>query len=163
MNRDPQNGLQCSQFEALLADALDSASASASVNADADKAGVSPTAGVEAGSAALTAMSPAVKEAFEAHRQSCAGCRTSFAEALEGMLLLRAIPDVEPPKNLVHNILAATSLAEAAAQAAPKGVRRAGWAQRLARNFRPTVAGFLRSRFAASFCMAFFSLSLTLN
>ena len=162
MNRDPQNGLQCSQFEALLADALDSASAS--VNADADAhAGVSPTAGVEAGSAVLTTLSPAVKEAFEAHRQSCADCRASFAEALEGMLLLRAIPEVEPPKNLVHNILAATSLAETPVQAAAKGVQRAGWAQRLARNFRPSVAGFLRSRFAASFCMAFFSLSLTLN
>jgi hypothetical protein len=162
MNRDPQNGLQCSQFEALLADALDSASAS--VNADADAhAGVSPTAGVEAGSAVLTTLSPAVKEAFEAHRQSCADCRASFAEALEGMLLLRAIPEVEPPKNLVHNILAATNLAEAPVQAAAKGVQRAGWAQRLARNFRPNVAGFLRSRFAASFCMAFFSLSLTLN
>ena len=85
MNRDPQNGLQCSQFEALLADALDSASAS--VNADADKARVSPTAGVEAGSAALTTLSPAVKEAFEAHRQSCADCRASFAEAMEGMML----------------------------------------------------------------------------
>jgi hypothetical protein len=158
MNRDPQNGLQCSQFEALLADALDDADA----NAGADNGG-GPKAGVEGGSASLTALSPAVKEAFEAHRQSCADCRASFAEALEGMQLLRTIPEVEPPKNLVHNILAATSLAEAPAQTAAKGVQRAGWAQRMLRSFKPTVAVFLRSRFAASFCMAFFSLSLTLN
>lgn len=156
MNRDPQNGLQCSQFEALLADALDDADAGAD-------AGPSPKADAETGSGALTALRAEVREAFEAHRQSCADCRASFAEALEGMLLLREIADVEPPKNLVHNILAATSLAEAPAQAAAKGVQRAGWAQRLLRSFRPATAGFLRSRFAASFCMAFFSLSLTLN
>jgi hypothetical protein len=154
MNRDPQNGLQCSQFEALLADALDYAGADA---------GPSPKAGAETSSGALTALPAEVRKAFEAHRQSCADCRASFAEALEGMLLLRAIPEVEPPKNLVHNILAATSLAEAPTQSAAKGVQRAGWAQRLLRNFRPATAGFLRSRFAASFCMAFFSLSLTLN
>jgi hypothetical protein len=149
MKRDPQNGLQCSQFEALLADALDASA----------EAGVSPKAGAETGST----LPPAIRDAFEAHRQSCADCRASFAEALEGMLLLRAIPELEPPKNLVHNILAATSQAEVQAPAAAQGVQRAAWAQRLLRNLRPAMSGFLRSRFAASFCMAFFSLSLTLN
>jgi hypothetical protein len=150
MNRDPQNGLQCSQFEALLADALDDGNAQAEV-------------GSKAGGEASSTLPLAVRQAFEAHRQSCAGCRASFAEALEGMLLLRGIPEVDPPKNLVHNILAATSLAEVPAPATAQGVQRAGWAQRLLGNLRPATAGFLRSRFAASFCMAFFSLSLTLN
>jgi hypothetical protein len=164
MNRDPQNGLQCSQFEALLADALDDANADADADAGSGAhARHRPKADAETGSGALTALSAEVREAFEAHRQSCADCRASFAEALEGMLLLREIAEVEPPKNLVHNILAATSLADAPAQAAAKGVQRAGWAQRLLRSFKPATAGFLRSRFAASFCMAFFSLSLSLN
>ncbi len=156
MNRDPQNGLQCSQFEALLADALDDADVEA-------QAGAGAHAGAETGSGALTALPAEVREAFAAHRRSCAACSASYAEALEGMLLLRAIPEVETPKNLVHNILAATSLAEIPVQAAAKGVRRASWAQRKLRDFRPAMSGFMRSRFAASFCMAFFSLSLTLN
>jgi hypothetical protein len=153
MNRDPKNGFQCSQFEALLAEALDDAGA----KVEAGPKGRALAAG------ALTALPAEVREAFEAHRQSCADCRASFADALEGMLLLRAIQEVEPPKNLVHNILAATSLTEIPVQAAEQGVRRAGWAQRMLRSFRPAMSGFLRSRFAASFCMAFFSLSLTLS
>ena len=37
------------------------------------------------------------------------------------------------------------------------------WAVRVRARLMPTFAGMLRSRFVASFCMAFFSLSLTLS
>jgi hypothetical protein len=142
MNKDSQNELQCSQFEALLAEALDSADAA-----------------IEAGAGAFPVQT---RQAFDAHRQSCPVCGPLFAEAREGMLLLRSIPEVDPPKNLVHNILAATSLAETRAQAAPVSGK-TGWLEHLQQSLRPTFGGLLRSRFATSFCMAFFSLSLTLS
>jgi len=146
MNQNSQNGLQCSQFEALLADALDGAGAN----------------GAQAGAPAVHALPAGMREAFEAHRQSCAACGALYAEAQEGMLLLRSIPEVEPPRNLVHNILAATSRAEVAGTA-PAQVVPMGRLERWRRSLRPSMAGFLHSRFAASFAMAFFSLSLTLT
>lgn len=136
MNKDLQNGLSCSQFEALLAEALDD-----------DGQGL-----------------PAkTREAFEAHRKSCPDCASLFAEAQEGMLSLRTLQEVEPPRNLVHNILAATSRAETvAATTLPDGVK-TGWWQSLTHPRRLPRLGFLHSRFVTSFCMAFFSLSLTLS
>jgi hypothetical protein len=167
MNQKSQNGLQCSQFEALLAEALDAVNGAqhlAQAPGSPDRAGVA-RAGVEVPSpvnpqpAVQAAVLP---EAFETHRQSCADCGVLFAEAQEGMLLLRAIPEVEPPRNLIHNILAATSLAEVAGTAPAPPVR-IGRLERWRRSLRPSLAGFLHSRFAASFAMAFFSLSLTLT
>jgi hypothetical protein len=113
-------------------------------------------------SSAVHALPADVREAFEGHRKSCAACGGLYAEALEGMLLVRSIAEVEPPRNLVHNILAATSRAEVAGTA-PAEVTHIGWLQRWRRNLRPSMTGFLHSRFAASFAMAFFSLSLTLT
>ncbi len=139
MNNPFQNEMQCSQFEALLAEALDGA-----LPAD-------------------------LQLAFDAHSQSCPSCGPMLAEAREGMLLLGALSEVEPPKNLTHNILAATSMAEAKAQAqAMLAAARAGWLKRLfpshaAGASRGGWAGVLQSRFVTSFCMAFFSLSLTLS
>ncbi len=142
MNRNPQDGLTCSEFEALLAEALDRA---------------------EAGADGETL--PPQTQAFEAHRLSCPVCAPLYAEAREGMLLLRSMAEVEPPRNLVHNILAATSRAEAGVQG-PIPVRaraQAGWLERLRLGFRPAMGAVLHSRFVASFCMAFFSISLTLS
>ena len=132
MTDNRQLGIQCSQFEALLPDALD---------------------GV---------LTPESKQAFEAHAGSCTACGPMFAEAREGMVWLRSLEEVEPPKNLVHNILAATSLTESPAakvQAAPE----AGWGARLWKAVRPVLTGATQPRFVTSFAMAFFSLSLTLN
>ena len=132
MTDNRQLGIQCSQFEALLPDALD---------------------GV---------LTPESKQAFEAHAGSCTACGPMFAEAREGMVWLRSLEEVEPPRNLVHNILAATSLAESPAakvQAAPK----TGWGVRLWKAVRPVLTGATQPRFVTSFAMAFFSLSLTLN
>ncbi len=50
------------------------------------------------------------------HGQSCAVCGPLLAEAWEGMLMVRGLAELEPPKNLVHNILAATSRKEATAE-----------------------------------------------
>src|SRR5690348_49776 len=126
-----QSGMECSQFEVLLADALDGT---------------------------LTAQT---REAFDAHRLSCAICGPLFAETQEGMALLGGLEDAEPPKNLVHNILAATSLAEKRL-AAPSAAGE-GWMAWLRQRLPSPMAGMLHSRFATSFAMAFFSLALTLN
>src|SRR5262249_48113815 len=145
MTKDPQNGLQCAQFEALLADALDLY--------------------LEGGRDAVAAGSTLTadqRRAFEAHRVSCDICGPMFAEVQQGMALLRGLPEVEPPKNLVHNILAHTSRAEVTAETAG-AVAPAGGARRWLNSVRPAFAVLLRSRFATSFAMAFFSLSLTLT
>lgn len=135
MTNGTQNTMPCSQFEALLAEALDGA------------------------------LPQQLQAAFEAHGQSCASCGPMLAEAREGMLLLAELEEVEPPRNLLHNILAATSLAEAKAPAGtvPTQVTQMGWMEKLfPRRRQMGWAGLLHSRFVTSFCMAFFSLSLTL-
>ncbi|HLW54357.1 MAG TPA: hypothetical protein VKW06_16085 [Candidatus Angelobacter sp.] len=145
-----QNGMTCSQFEALLAQALDGEI-------------VDLRPGAVAGSAdELVAFPAEMRAAFVAHRQGCTDCGPLYAEAREGMLLLHALEEVEPPRNLVHNIIAVTSHVESktAAAGAPAG---SGWLERMRARLVPAFAGVLRSRFAASFCMAFFSLSLTLS
>ena len=148
MTKKPQNGLQCSQFEALLADALDLLTDDLLKGGQAD--------------AVAGLLTPEQRQAFEAHRQSCAICGPMFAEVQQGMALLRGLPEVDPPKNLVHNILARTSRAAEAAEAAGAPVP-AGGARRWLKSLSPTFAGLWHSRFATSFAMAFFSLSLTLT
>ena len=135
MTEKDHNGLQCSQFEALLSDVL-------------DDAGV---------------LSPEVRRTFHAHAESCASCGPIFAEARQGMLWLQGLEEAEPPANLIHNILAATGAAESAKQPT---TAKAAWTGRLSRLWSPVrgvMAGALQPRFATSFSMAFFSLSLTLT
>lgn len=132
MNKEPQNGMACSEFEALLADALDNAIATES------------------------------RQAFDEHGRNCAVCGPMLAEALEGMVMVRGLAELEPPKNLVHNILAATSRKEATAEQIAEEAK-LGWMDRLRRSLRPGVGGLMHSRFAMSFAMAFFSLSITLT
>ena len=132
MTNNGQSGIQCSQFEAWLAEALDGVLAQESMRE------------------------------FEAHAASCPDCGLMLMEARSGMAWLEGLAEVEPPKNLMHNILAATSLAES-----PKGqgavAPKAGWMARLGKHVRPVLTGAMRPRFVTSFAMAFFSLSLTLN
>jgi hypothetical protein len=147
MNNNLQDEMRCSRFEALLAEAL-----------DAEAAGQD---GTEV--AGTQALSPGIRQAFEAHRLSCRVCAPLYAEAREGMLLLRTMEEVEPPRNLVHNILAATSRAEAQGAMPARSHAQAGWLDRVRHGLRPTLGGLMHSRFVTSFCMAFFSISLTLS
>src|SRR5215813_1839429 len=105
MNSHVPNRLDCSEFEALLADALDSA---------------------------LTAES---RQSFEDHGRSCAVCGPLWAEAQEGLALVRRLEELEPPRNLVHNVLAATTMKEARAGAVAEPVR-GGWWRRLRGGWR---------------------------
>ncbi len=131
MYGETQSGMQCSEFDALLADALDGA------------------------------LTGADRQRFDSHQASCPNCGALFAQASAGMAWLGELEDVETPPNLVHNILAATiGQVEAAAPAARP--REGRW-QRLHGWVRPVLAPVLQPRFAMSFGMAFFSVSLILN
>lgn len=133
MTEQNQNGMQCSQFEALLSDALDGA------------------------------LSLEVSQAFQLHAGSCPACGPIFAEAQQGMRWLEALEDVPVPGNLVHNILAATSAAEADQEPATSAAMHPGRVAHWWRPVRGVFVAALQPRFAASFSMAFFSLSLTLT
>ena len=79
MPEESKHGVECSEFETLLSDALEGN------------------------------LTPARKESFEAHRRVCSTCGPLFADVQAGQQWLRALEPVEPPVHLVHNILAATS------------------------------------------------------
>ncbi len=129
-----ERALTCSEFDALLSDALD---------------------GV---------LTPASQRRFDAHRETCATCGPLFAETSAGMNWLDALPAIEPPANLVHNILAATSMQTAAALA---NVPKLGWKERV-RTFLADVAAPFRPlirepRIAMTAAMAIFSIMLSLD
>jgi hypothetical protein len=129
-----QNGMTCSEFEALLAEAVEGT------------------------------LGAAQRSSFEAHRQGCAGCNLMFTEARTGLEWLHGVEDVEPPRHLVHNILAATSgLAGTPAIAGAPPRPRDTWTGRLQAWLGPAWAPILQPRFAMSFAMAFFSVTLVLN
>ena len=73
--------MECTEFEALLSEAMDGDGR----------------------------LSPARKESFDAHRRVCAVCGPLFAEVQAGREWLRSLEEIEPPAHLVHNILVATS------------------------------------------------------
>jgi len=97
--------------------------------------------------------------AFEAHQQSCSVCAAMYREAAAGMHWLQGLQDIEPPKNLVHNILAQTigTVPESSTQAAPVGD---GWFGKLKARIAPVFAPVMTPRFAMSFGMAFFSITM---
>jgi hypothetical protein len=127
-----QPGMQCTEIEALLSDALDGA------------------------------LHGPTLAAFEAHQQGCALCRAMVEEARAGMGLLRALDEAEPPRNLVHNILAQTigALPSEHAVVKPRGE---GWLEKLKGRLTPMFAGVATPRFAMSFGMAFFSITMILG
>src|SRR5271154_6015114 len=136
--RGPQ--LECTEFEALLSDALD-------------------------GEGQLTA---ARKLSFDGHRRICGVCGPLFADAQAGQQWLRSLEAVEPPANLMHNILAATTgVVSTRTLAATAGGRTTPFAERVRErwdSFITPIAAFVRQpRFVMSFGMIFFSFSLALN
>lgn len=133
MAEELKNGINCSEFDALLADALDG-------NLGGTK-----------------------RMRFEAHRASCAACSAMFEETQAGLTWLKGLPEVDLPAGFVERVMIATSGAPAPAKAeAPKG-----WAERMRERIpsalRPAWMTVMQPRFAMSFGMAFFSVTLLLN
>ena len=133
-----KHGIECTEFEALLSDALEGQ------------------------------LSPARRESFEAHRRVCAVCGPLFADVQAGQQWLRSLEAVEPPAYLVHNILAATSgVVSTRVLAATAGGRTTPFGERLRERwdsfFTPLTAFVRQPRFVMSFGMIFFSFSLALN
>jgi hypothetical protein len=132
MTQNQQHGMQCSEFEVLLTEALE-------------------------GSLGEDQMKD-----FRSHAAACAICAAVFAEASAGYQGIRSLELLEAPLNLVHNILAVTTGVEPAST--PTQVRVAqSWPQRVRVWLRPVVAHVMQPRFAATFAMAFFSITLMLN
>lgn len=101
-------------------------------------------------------------EAFQAHAASCSACGSLFAEVEQGHRWLKSLAQVEPPAHLVHNILVATSGPEIHAK--PVLATGPSWWERLRDSvFAPALNLAKQPRFAMSFGMAFFSLSVGLN
>jgi len=138
MPGETNNGMQCNEFEALLFDALDGL------------------------------LTGAKQERFRAHARVCSKCGPMFAEVEAGQHWLKSLTEVEAPANLVNDILAATSgiqsyrlQSPAAAMHQPSlGERIREWADSL---LTPVWSTVRQPRFAMSFGMAFFSLSVALS
>jgi hypothetical protein len=131
MYGDSQSGMQCVECEALLADALDGT------------------------------LQGAALAAFESHEQGCPACHAMRQEASLGLHWLKRLEECEPPKNLVHNILAQTigTLPSEQVEARPCETFLDKVKQRLSGFFGPVAT----PRFAMSFGMAFFSITMLLN
>jgi hypothetical protein len=137
MTGETHNGMQCNEFEALLFDALD------------------------------RKLSPDADARFRAHARICSKCGSMFTEIEAGQRWMKALDEVEPPTNLVHNILAATTglpsyrLQESPAAHKPSLSERVReWFDSL---WGPVWVTVRQPRFAMSFGMAFFSLSVALS
>jgi hypothetical protein len=126
--------MNCAEFEALLAEALDGA-----------------LAGGE-------------RERFEAHRTACAECGPLYADAAAGLSWMKSLEEVEPPRNLVRNILIATSGQEKERETAAAGESAWSRVQKwLPASLFPVYATLRQPRFAMSAAMAFFSVSLMMQ
>src|SRR5271170_5113666 len=142
---DPtNNGMQCHEllchdFDTLLSDALD---------------------GVLTG---------AQLDTFHAHARTCSACGPLLADVTAGRNWLKDLTEVAPPVSLVNNILASTTGVDTQRlrlnlPASQPGV---SWLQRVqawaSEALQPIWGTVRQPRFAMSFGMAFFSLSVALS
>ena len=133
MPGETKNGMQCAEFDALLSEALDEK------------------------------LTGAKLESFQAHARSVLGLRSALCGSRAGEAWLKSLEEVEPPANLVDNILVATSGLDtlalqgssATASVFVERYPRLGW-----RDRARSSAMARQPRFAMSFGMAFFSLSV---
>jgi len=138
MAAENKNGMQCSEFDALLSEALDQR------------------------------LSGDKLESFQAHARVCPICGPLLAEADAGLRWLHELVEVEPPVTLVDNILAATSgIDTVRLRGAARAQAQASWFDR-AQDYastlvRPILGVARQPRFAMSFGMAFFSLSISMS
>jgi hypothetical protein len=137
---DPtSNGMQCNEFDQLLNDAVD---------------GVLKGAGLAR---------------FQAHAKTCKACGPLLAEVEAGRNWLKGLTEVEPPASLVNNILASTTGVDSQRLRTTARAQqpRVPWLEQV----RATISGYLepvwdtvrQPRFAMSFGMAFFALSVGLT
>jgi Putative zinc-finger len=132
------DGMQCHEFDGLLSDMLDGT-----------------LAGLQL-------------DRFQAHARSCSACGPLLAEVEAGRNLLKGLAEVNPPASLVTTILASTTGVDTqrlrANVYAPARVSWLDRAQAWALAAIQTIWGTVRQpRFAMSFGMAFFSLSVGLS
>jgi hypothetical protein len=137
------HGMQCHEFDGLVSDALD---------------------GVLTGTQLDT---------FHAHARSCSVCGPLFAEVEAGRNWLKDLTEVEPPVSLVTNILASTTgvdtqrLRVNVSASQPRvswlGARWESAQAWASGTMQPIWATVRQPRFAMSFGMAFFSLSVALS
>jgi len=129
------NGMQCSEFDALLTSALDGA------------------------------VSGHEFDRFQAHARVCATCGPLLAEAEAGRNWLKGLTEVEPPASLVANILASTTGVDTQRLRATANVAqpRISWLEHVQASLEPIWATIRQPRFAMSFGMAFFALSVGLT
>jgi len=131
------NRMQCAEFDALLSQAIDG-----------------------------TLVGERL-EAFEIHSRDCQLCGPLLQEAEAGRGWLKSLEEVEPPSELVTNILLRTTGIDTA-RLRTRGQRvTTNWSDR-ARGWMdsivsPVVAVARQPRFAMSFGMAFFTLSVTMS
>jgi hypothetical protein len=140
MQGNYQNGgkkLDCADFDARLADLLDGA------------------------------MQGQELADFRAHAEACVDCGPLFTQAQEGLKWLSTLKEVEPPANLVHNILAATSMYESAAPVLAEVKDGRNWLRRAADWVSPALApafvAAMQPRYAMTAATAFLSISMILN
>jgi len=133
------NGMQCHEFDGLLSDALD---------------------GVLTG---------AQLDTFHAHSRTCSVCGPLFAEVEAGRNWLKGLTEAEPPVSLVTNILASTTGVDTQRLRVNVSTSqpRISWLDRVqawaSGAMQPIWATVRQPRFAMSFGMAFFSLSVALS
>jgi hypothetical protein len=143
-HQNGRSGISCADFDARLMDALD---------------------GVLGG---------AELDQFRAHVEECLECAPVYQQAKAGMEALKSLTVVEPPANLVHNILAKTTMTESSVQKIAQ--KRPGLVRRMADFISPGLApalsdiagafslrNVMQPRFAMTAAMTFFSISLVLN
>jgi hypothetical protein len=136
MPGETHNGMECNEFESLLFDALDQK------------------------------LSEGKQKRFRAHARVCGKCGPMFAEVEAGQHWLKSLEDVEAPANLVNDILAATSGIQSYRLQAASSPHRASLGERIrewADLLTPVWSTVRQPRFAMSFGMAFFSLSVGLS
>ena len=137
IEKNNTNGMQCHEFDGLLADALD---------------------GI---------LSGPQLDRFQAHARSCSACGPLLAEVQAGRNWLKDLAEVEAPASLVTRILASTTGLDAQHSrnfGVPTRIslwqRARGWT---AAALQPIWETVRQPRFAMSFGMAFFSISVALS
>jgi len=131
-----QSGMHCAEFETLLFEAIDGTLIAGTLTR------------------------------FEKHASTCASCGPLFADAQAGQQWMRSLGEVEPPKNLVHNILARTTGVEERYEESVVEIKPSSWQQVLG-WVQPLLSGtwatVRQPRFGMSVAMAFFSVSLVMS